>query len=259
MARTNPMFRMLPALLAATAIAGHSAAAQDATKPLTKAEIEQIVKEYILKNPEVLIDSVRQYQQREQVADKQRTQDALAKRHAELLNDPVSPATRQFDKSGKQVTIVEFFDYRCGYCKKVNPTLAQVLAANPNVRLVFKEFPILGAESTMAAKAALAAQKQGKYLQFHQALMASGSVNESAVEQVAKEVGLDVPKLKSDMQAPDIAAIIDKNIQLGSAVGVTATPTFIVGNELVAGAIDAQAFQNLIAKAQAQQPDTAKP
>ncbi len=228
-------------------------------KPLTKAAIEQIIKEYILKNPEVLLDSVRQYQEREQASQKQRSKDAVAKQQNELLRDPASPATRPATAKTGEVTIVEFFDYRCGYCKKVNPTLIKVLAANPDVRLVFKEFPILGPESTVAAKAGLAADKQGKYVQFHQAMMAASAVNEAGIEQVAKLVGLDIAKLKTDMQSPEIAAAIEKNHELASAVGVTATPTFVIGSEMVAGAIDAQAFQGLIAKAQPKKPDDAKP
>ena len=228
-------------------------------KPLTKAAIEQIVKEYILKNPEVLLDSVRQYQEREQASQKQRSRDAVAKQQNELLRDPASPATRPSTAKPGEVTIVEFFDYRCGFCKKVSPTLIKVLAANPDVRLVFKEFPILGPESTVAAKAGLAAEKQGKYVQFHQAMMAASAVNEAGIEEVAKQVGLDVARLKTDMQSPEIAAAIEKNLQLASAVGVTATPTFVIGTEMVAGAIDAQAFQGLIAKTQPKKTDDAKP
>lgn len=233
--------------LALTVIA--TALAQDTAKPLTKPEIEQIVKDYILKNPEVLIDSVRQYQERAQAAQKQREKQAVVTRHEELVGDPASPATKALAKSGDQVTVVQFFDYRCGYCKKVGPTLVKFLADNPNVRLVFKEFPILGPESTAAAKAGLAAEKQGKYVAFHQALMASSSVNEASIEQIARNVGLDIARLKTDMQSPEIAATIEKNMQLASALGVTATPTFVVGSEVVAGAIDGQTLQNLIAKA----------
>ncbi len=237
---------------------GVSSCAQE-SKPVTKAEVEQLVKEYILKNPEVIIDSVRQYQERAQAAEKKRTLEAVSTRQEELLRDPASPASKPFEKTGGQVTIVEFFDYRCGYCKKVRPTVAKLLADNANVRMVFKEFPILGPESTVAAKAALAAEKQGKYVPFHQAMMAATDVSENGVEKVAKEVGLDVAKMKADMQSPAIAAALEKNMQLAQAMGVTATPTFVVGSEVVAGAIDAKSFQNLIAKAQPKQSEPAKP
>ena len=221
--------------------------------PPTKPEIEQIVKDYILQHPEVLLESVRQYQERERAAQQQKAKDSVAARQSDLLRDPTSPASKPVAaKPGEQVTMVEFFDYRCGFCKKVNPTVMKLLADNPNLRLIFKEFPILGPESVTAAKAGLAAQRQGKYVQFHQAMMASTTpVSAAMIEQVANDVGLDVAKLKSDMESKEIAAIIEKNTQLAMALQVASTPTFVIGGEMVAGAMDAAAFQKLIANAQA--------
>jgi protein-disulfide isomerase len=236
-------FRFLPVLLLALQPA--TFAQEPAAKSLSKAEIEQIVREYILKNPEVLIDSVRQYQERERTAQQQRAKDAVTARQAELVSDPATPANKPVSATAKnQVTIVEFFDYRCGYCKKVAPTLTKLLAANPNVRLVYKELPILGPESTVAAKAGLAAEKQGKYVAFHQAMWTAGNVDAAA-----KAAGLDAAKLKADMESPAIMALIEKNLALAEALGVTATPTFVVGSEVVAGAVDESGFQALIDKA----------
>ncbi len=228
--------------------------AQEPAKAPTKAEIEQIVKDYILQHPEVLLESVRSMQERDRAAQQQKAKSALTTRKAELLNDPTSPATQPLaSKVADQVTIVEFFDYRCGFCKRVNPTVMKVLADNPKVRLVFKEFPILGPESVIASKAALAAGKQDKYLRFHQAMMTSSApVSAASVEQVGKEVGLDIAKMRADMEAPETAAIIAKNTELATALDVSATPTFIVGSELVSGALDAAGLQKLIAKAQAE-------
>src|SRR6266496_1760052 len=129
-----------------------AALGQETAKPPSKAEIEQIVKDYILAHPEVLMESVRQHQQKERAAQQQKTKEQIATKQAELTRDPTSPANKPLAaKPGDQVTLVEFFDYRCGYCKKVNPTVMQLLAENPNVRLVFKELPILGPESVVAA------------------------------------------------------------------------------------------------------------
>ena len=223
------------------------------TTPPTKPEIEQIVKDYILQHPEVLLESVRQYQERERAAQQQKAKDSVAARQSDLLRDPTSPASKPVAaKSGEEVTMVEFFDYRCGFCKKVNPTVMKLLADNPSLRLVFKEFPILGPESVTAAKAGLAAERQGRYVQFHRAMMASTTpVSAAMIEQVAKDVGLDVGKLKTDMESPEIAATIEKNTQLAIALQVSSTPTFVIGGEMVSGAMDAAAFQKLIAKAQA--------
>jgi protein-disulfide isomerase len=221
--------------------------------PANKSEIEQIVKDYIMKHPEVVLDSVRAYQERERAAQQQKAKDAIVTRQSELLRDPASPSTKPIaDQPANEVTIVEFFDYRCGFCKKVNPTLLKFVADHPNVRLVFKEFPILGPESVVASKAALAAERQGKYLQFHQTMMASSApVTTATVEQTGKDIGLDVNRMKADMESPEVAAVIAKNTELATALNVTATPTFVVGSEVYSGALDAAGFQNLIAKSQA--------
>lgn len=194
------------------------------------------------------MESVRSYQERERAAQKQKAKDAASAREDQLVNDASSPATKPANPG--QVNIVEFFDYRCGYCKRVNPTVSKFLADHPNVRLVFKEFPILGPESVIASKAALAAQKQGKYLAFHQAMMTStATVNASMIEQTAKDLGMDLKKLKADMESPEIAAIIAKNTDLASALDINATPSFVVGSEVVSGAIDQAGFEDLISKA----------
>ena len=229
-------------------------AQQPAAPPANKAQIEQIVKEYILQHPEVLLESVRLYQDREHAAQQQKAKSAVASRQPELLNDPASPATRPAAaKPGDEITIVEFFDYRCGFCRRVNPTLMKLLAGDPNLRLVFKEFPILGPESVIAAKAGLAAEKQGKYLTYHQAMMTTNAtVNAETIEQVAKQAGLDWTRMKTDMESPEIAKTIEKNTALATALDVSATPTFVIGSEMVSAALDTEGFRKLIAKAQAE-------
>jgi protein-disulfide isomerase len=224
------------------------AAAQQSNPPASKAEIEAIVKEYILKHPEVIIESVRLHQERERASREQRAKDSLVAKQQELLFDPTSPATKAAVPN--QVSIVTFFDYRCGYCKRVYPTLQKVLADHKEVRLVFKELPILGPESLVASKAALAAAKQGKYLEFHNALMTSEiPATAASVEQTAKAVGLDIAKLKVDMESAEIASILTRNQQLAQSLGVEATPTFVIGSELIPGAIGEDGFKQLIAKA----------
>jgi protein-disulfide isomerase len=223
------------------------AAAQQAVEAPARPAIEQIVREYILQHPEVLMESVRLYQERERTAQKERSKEAVSARLTDLQQDPSSPVAG----TAGGVTVVEFFDYRCGYCKRAEGAVMKLLADHPDVRFVFKEFPILGPESLVAAKAGLAAHKQGGYLKFHQALMTlPGLITMSAIEELAGKQGLDVSKLKTDMESPEVQSILSRNRVLGHEVGVKSTPSFVIGSELVPGAMDAAAFKRLIAQAQ---------
>jgi protein-disulfide isomerase len=164
------------------------------------------------------------------------------------LNDPASPVAGKRDG----VTLIEFFDYRCGYCKKVDPIVTELLAQNPTVRVVYKVFPILGAESLTAAKAGLAANKQGAYEQFHKALIAAReSITMDFLEKIAGEVGLDFARLKADMASPEVEKEISDNMKLAQALNIQATPTFIAGSELIRGAVDAVQLRALVVKAEA--------
>ena len=146
---------------------------------------------------------------------------------------------------------MEFFDYHCGYCKRTESAIRKLLADHPDVQFVFKEFPILGAESSLAAKAGLAAAKQGGYLKFHQALMdLSGPITMAAIEELASQQGLDVNKLKTEMESAEVQSILTRNRDLARDLGVRATPTFVIGSELVQGAIDGAEFEKFIAQAQ---------
>lgn len=214
-----------------------------------RAAIEKIIREYILQHPEVLMESVQQYQSRLLSAQKERGKEAVIAKRTELEQDPSSPVAGA--RGG--VTVIEFFDYRCGFCKKAESTMAQLITDHPDVQFVFKEFPILGPDSLVAAKAGLASHKQGSYLKFHKALMAlPGPVTMEAIEQLTKNLGLDIEKLKTDMESREVQATIDQNRQLAQQVGVTATPTFVVDSELIQGAMDTPALERLIAQAKVQ-------
>jgi protein-disulfide isomerase len=148
------------------------------------------------------------------------------------------------------VTLVEFFDYRCPYCKQVSPSLQALLKEDPKLRVVYKEFPVLGRESVFAARAALAARKQGKYELFHNALMAlKGQLGDDIVLKTAGAVGIDVEKLKADMGAPEIEAQIRRNHELAQALDIRGTPAFIVGTTLIPGAVDVATLRQKIAEA----------
>ncbi len=214
---------------------------------LSKGEIEQIVREFILRHPEVLMESVRAYQERERAAAQQRSRDAVVAKRGELFEDAASPAAGE---AGAGIAIVQFFDYNCGYCRRVTPTLTKLLEEHGNVRMIFRELPILGPESHTAARAALAAHKQGAYLRFHRALMDLQSpVTAPAVEETARKLGLDIARLKTDMDSMEVQAMLTDNQRLANAIGVQSTPSFVIGDELVSGALDLAGFQALLAKA----------
>lgn len=171
----------------------------------------------------------------------------VAAQQAVIFDDPDSPVG---GNPAGDATIVEFFDYNCPYCRLVAPTLEEIERTDPDVKFIYKEFPILGPGSEFAARAALAAHRQGKYIPFHRALMASdGRVGESAAMEVAQSVGLDVSQLKKDMEDPRVIAAIERNLDLASSLRIWATPTFIIDEQVLRGAADLEAFHSVIAEA----------
>jgi protein-disulfide isomerase len=211
--------------------------------------IERIVRDYLLANPEVLVEALGEYQKRQKLAEKQLQQRAIGERQQDLAGDPGAPV---LGNPQGDVLVVEFFDYRCQYCRSVAKLVRDEVASDGNVRLVMKEFPILGPQSLHAARAALAAAKQDKYEAFHTALMSEpGDMSEGHVQRVAAGVGLDVERLRQDMRDPEVEAILRRNYELAEALGIKGTPAFVVGRTLVPGAISADDFRQLIAEARA--------
>jgi protein-disulfide isomerase len=234
-------------LFTASAPAQESVSTQAPPSEGSRQAFEQIIHQYILQHPEVVKESLRLYEERERAAQQERTKAAVVARLKDIQQDPSSPVV---GKDGG-VTVVEFFDYHCGYCKRTESAVRKLLADHPDVQLVFKEFPILGPESSLAAKAALAAAKQGGYVKFHQALIdLSGPITMAAIEELANKQGLDFNKLKTDMESAEVQATLTRNRDLARDLGVKATPTFVIGSELVQGTMDGAAFERLIAQAQ---------
>jgi protein-disulfide isomerase len=210
-------------------------------------EFEQRIRAYILENPEVLVEAMQRLQARQRAAEANETAAMLAARADEVFRDPASPVGGNPEGD---VTLVEFFDYNCPYCRQVAPVMNDAEAADPQLRIVYKEFPILGANSVYAAKAALAAHRQGRYAAFHKALMeADGAANPESVLAVAADVGLDVERLKADMEDPAIRDVIDRNLALARELRITGTPGFVVGERILRGATDLKTLQGLIREA----------
>jgi protein-disulfide isomerase len=214
--------------------------------PAQETAIRKIVRDYLVGHPEVVIEAIQIYQQQQKVAAEQRKRDALKTQQAALFQNPHDPIIGNPDGD---VSIVEFFDYRCGYCRSVANKLRDEAKADGRIRLVMKEFPILGPDSQFAARAALASVKQGLYEPFHFAMMnARGNLDNKAVMAIAGEVGLDVQRLKRDMGAREIDGLLRRNFELAEVLGINGTPAFVIGDEVIPGAIDMQTLQDKVAK-----------
>lgn len=198
-------------------------------------EIGEIVKEYLLQNPEVLRDAFQELQRREQVAEANRAQ-SLIKEHAASIFR--SDGDLVAGNPNGSVTLVEYFDYNCGYCKRAMPDVLKLVDEDKDLKIVMKEFPILGPGSTFAARAALASKKQGKYWEFHVALMQQrGAITEKSTLKVAEKVGLDIDQLQLDMKSKDVEDILGANMSVAQTLGINGTPAFIIDDRLIPGAV----------------------
>jgi len=212
--------------------------------PAFQQAVEQVVEQYLRTHPEVIEQSLRILQATRQAEKQERTRQMIATKQAELLNDPGSPVSGNVDGD---VTVVEFFDYRCGYCKRAAGAVTQLQQDDPNVRVVYKDFPILGKASEVASRAALASKIQGKHMAFHEALLASKEeLTQDGIFNIASGVGLDIEQLSKDMQTPAIEAIIERNRALARELGINGTPGFIIGTKLSPGALDLKELKKLV-------------
>jgi protein-disulfide isomerase len=217
------------------------------TEPIQESALDQAIERYIRAHPEVIEQSLQSLEAKRQEEERQRIKAALATKQNELLHDPASPVSG--NPSG-EITLVEFFDYRCSFCKRAAAAVTQLQKEDPRVRVVYKDFPILGEASELAAKAALASRAQGKHQMFHEALLASKSdMTKEEVLNIATEVGLDAKRLEADMGNPEWQTVIDRNRALAKDLGISGTPGFIVGTELVPGALDLKGLKDLIERA----------
>jgi protein-disulfide isomerase len=238
---------MLWAVVAQVAVTPATAANHDVLTPEEKRAVEKVTRDYILANPEIVLEALKILEARQRVSKANQAQQQLAARRDDILNDPGSPVGWNLDGD---VTIVEFFDYQCPYCRAVAPRLAQLKKEDRGIRYVYKEWPILGPVSKVAARAALAAWKQGRYKEFHEALMTyPGQLTENGVFKTAERLGLDVDRLRQDMESSEIAQALARTQELASALGITGTPAFVIGNELVPGAVSLDQLKSSVRRA----------
>jgi protein-disulfide isomerase len=237
-----PVIAGLVVLVAAVLAAGHAAAADEPT--LTQQEIEKIVRDYLLREPEVLAEAFRRLQQRQSASAAMRSTQAIHDHRQALFADQTSPV--EGNAQGK-VTIVEFFDYRCVHCRRVASTIDQLVSSNASVRVVYKNFPVLGEPSVLAARAAVAAQQQGGWPKLHRAMLAfDGDFTVETLLALGTSVGLDSAKLKTDMMSPATDRALQANLTLAAALGLDATPSFVIGDRVIRGALSPEAFQALV-------------
>ena len=236
---------LLGLVMAASLAPAQFAAAQDFTPGQVKA-IEQIVRDYLMKNPELLIEAIQGMEAKSKANEAEQLKLTIAERKDEIFDDPESFSMGNPKAS---VTLVEFFDYRCPYCKAMAPGIAKLLEEDRDVRLVLKEFPVLSQESGVAAQVAVAALRQNKdkYMPLHKALLSLRQLNEDTIFATAKEVGYDVAALKKDMMAPAIGELFQRNIKLATDLQVNGTPAFVIGDQVIVGGVDVAQLKDMIA------------
>jgi protein-disulfide isomerase len=209
-------------------------------------QVEAIVRDYLMREPEIIYEALQELQRREAAAEAERARTAVLARKDALFRSAASPVGGNPEGD---VTVVEFFDYRCGYCRRVVGSLRALVEQDDNLRVVFKEFPILGEDSVRASRAALAAKRQGLYMPLHFALMAAEDLSMDGIMQAAAGVGLDTEQLAADMEAPEIQAEIAATYALARDLGIEGTPAFVIDDELIPGAVSQDRLAALIDEA----------
>jgi protein-disulfide isomerase len=217
--------RLLAAGLCAVLLFAAPAGAQGAFSSAQKDEIRKLVREYLIQNPEVLEEAQQVLEERRLAAQRQKQKDIAAAIFAD-------PRVYKAGPENAPVQLIEFYDYNCGFCKRSVSWTMQVISKRKDVRVALVDFPILAESSMEAARAAVASVRQGRHLQFHQALMsAKGQITSDSINAIARQAGVDVSRMRRDMMDPAISALLDANRERAVAAGVEGTPTFFVNGE----------------------------
>jgi protein-disulfide isomerase len=216
-----------------------------------RGEIEKIVKEYLLSHPEILEEVSAELSKRQAAAEAEKHQ-AAVKENADLIFN--SPRGVVLNNHKGDVNFVEFFDYNCGYCKHAMADMLNLMNSDPKLRVVLKEFPVLGPGSVAAAQVAIAVRMQDpsgkKYLDFHQKLLGSrGQADKARALAAAKEAGLDMARIEKDMVSPEVKATLEENFKIAEAMGLNGTPSYVIGNQVVVGAIGRDGLAKKISEA----------
>ena len=235
------LLRSLLCLLTAailTSSAPRDAHAQAFTRGAARRD-RSIIKDYLIKHPEVLEEVMREMEKRQSAAESAKAQKTIRTMRRSLFN---SPRQVTLGNPKGDVTMVEFFDYNCGYCKRAMTDMLDLMKADPNLRVVLKEFPVLGEASVQAAQVAIALNMQDKggkkYLDFHQKLLTGrGAIDKNKAMAAAKEVGADMARLEKDMASPEVKATLEETFKLAEPLGLNGTPSYVIGKDVVIGAV----------------------
>src|SRR5689334_21528791 len=245
-------FRLIaPALLALALGAVPQAASAQGVSDVQRSDIEKIVREYLLKNPEVLEEAMNALSKRQAAADAEKHQASIAKNSEAIFNSPRGVTLGNKDGD---VTFVEFFDYNCGYCKRAMADMLDLMKSDPKLKVVLKEFPVLSQGSVEAAQVAVAVRMQDptgkKYLDFHQKLLTGrGAADKARALAAAKEAGLDMAKLEKDLGSNEVKATLEENLKLADSLGMNGTPSYVIGKQVVIGAVGLEALREKISTA----------
>src|SRR6476469_8649685 len=246
-----PSFRLLVPALLALALCAPPAASAQSFSDNQRTDIEAIIKNYLVTHPEVLEEAMTELTKRQAAAETEKHEASIAQNSDAIFNSP-----RQVVLGNKDgdVTFVEFFDYNCGYCKRAMDDMLTLMKADPKLKVVLKEFPVLSQGSVEAAQVAVAVRMQDptgkKYLDFHQKLLGGrGAADKARALSVAKDVGLDMAKLEKDMASPEAKATIEENFKLAEDMGMNGTPSYVIGKQIVVGAVGLDGLKEKIGMA----------
>ncbi len=210
-----------------------------------RSEIEGMIKGYLLSHPEVMVEVSKELEKRQASMQAENNKKLIVERKASIFR---APTDFVYGNPKGEITVVEFFDYNCGWCKKAVDEMTKLIKADPQVRVVFKELPIFGENSTLAAKAAMASVRQGKYWDYHVALMKEKQVTKDNVFKIAEKVGLNVERLKADMADPVFDAALKENAAIAQELGIEGTPGFIVDDKVNVGFVPAEGLKVLLSE-----------
>ncbi|MBN2753078.1 MAG: DsbA family protein [Rhodospirillaceae bacterium] len=212
--------------------------------------VRDLVRQTLIDNPEILADAMDALKEK-RVAERANAQTQAILSHQ---NDLIHADDPFLGAKGAAVSVVEFFDYNCGYCRAAFPDILEALKNNTDTRIIIKDLPVLGEGSLTVARLALASRAQGRYTDFHTALMhAKGRLDEATALAIAKDLKLDIKRLQSDAQKPAVSTVIARNHALAEALGISGTPSFVIGSLLIPGKVDATTLGEAIAQARATQ------
>jgi protein-disulfide isomerase len=237
---------LLGGLLAGLAVLP-AAAQVGAFTPAQRTEIVQIVRQALRQDPTILRDAISALQDDEARRKETATERSIGALQTALIGNPVDP---EMGNPKGDVTVVEFYDVRCPYCRRMVPVMAELLKADPRIRLVYKDIPILGPGSVLGAKALLAAQNQGGYAKLHALLMTGNpNIDLDRIKSASEHAGLDWARLQRDMNSAEVAARIKANLSLAHQLSINGTPAYVIGRQLLPGAVELSELQDAVAAA----------